>query len=111
MSKRSISFDKEFRKELDELIYIMGLKGTYGAEPRALKFGVKIALRTLQDRAKFTYGLNTRETEYYFHSIKRVNSITELQKTVKNTVENGEKFTPEVVRTSPDFTLNNTKPK
>ncbi len=48
MKKRNLHFSDKFEAELDDLIALAGLRGTYGAVPRCLAFSVSFSLEMLK---------------------------------------------------------------
>jgi len=81
--KRSITFDKEFKKNTDKLgWYMFGVNPNtiYGSEPKTLRFGVILALNEIKRVARRTLALNDTEFENYLSSIR--NARKKLQKAV-----------------------------
>lgn len=48
----------------------MGIAGVYGDIPKAVKFGIKLALSAIKNPEKVYSGLEGSELEIYFSSVK-----------------------------------------
>lgn len=70
MAKRSIDFTKERLEKINRLIDLMGIAGVYGEIPKAIDFGVSLAINYLEQQAKVTPCLNADEMRYYFNSVR-----------------------------------------
>lgn len=69
--KIPISFNDTDQKNIKELIVMMGITDTYGALPKAIKFGIKLAIEAIKNPSKVYSGLNDEEMEFFFESVQR----------------------------------------
>ena len=67
--KVPISFNTEDLRAINELIVLMGISGTYGDFPKAIKFGVNLALSCIKNDIKVYSGLNDDNLKIYFNSV------------------------------------------
>ena len=70
VKKIPISFNDEDQADIKELIYLMRIVGVYGDIPKAVKFGIKLALSTIKNPAKVYSDLNEDNLGFYFNSIR-----------------------------------------
>lgn len=71
MIKKTIHFNNETLKELDELIKMLGIEG-YGDIPKALKFSVTFTIQALKNESKVLPSLNESDMDFYLSSIKKL---------------------------------------
>lgn len=95
--KRSIHFSGKWLEELADLIDMLGLKGTYGAEARTLQFCTTFTLKMIPYLEKTTPPLNTEKLGVLFLSIAKIRHKAEKAERLKKEAESVGKVTP------PDF--------
>lgn len=69
MGKRSIDFTKERTERINRLIDLMGIRGVYGEIPKALDFGVILAIHYIKNLEKITPDINDDNMRFLFNSI------------------------------------------
>lgn len=89
--KIPISFNKEDLQQVEELRDLLGLAGVYGDFPKAVKFGITLALSTIKHPDKVYSDLNQVEMALLFSSIQRAElkarMLAESQKLTKEAKE------------------------
>ena len=70
--KIPISFNEQDQANLGRLIDLMGITDVYGDIPKAVKFGINLALAAIEYPEKVYCGLNTSEMEIYFSSVVKL---------------------------------------
>jgi len=71
MKKKTIHFNDETLKELQELISILGIDG-YGDIPKAIKFSVTFTILALKKQAKVLPRLSEPDMDLYLSSLKKL---------------------------------------
>jgi len=69
--KIPISFNEDDIIKINELAKLMGIAGVYGDTPKAVKFGIRLALASIKTPEKVYGSLNDDEVDIYFQSIAR----------------------------------------
>ena len=69
--KIPISFSDKDQKKITELIDLLGIIGVYGDIPKAVKFGINLAVSAIKNPQKVYTHLNDSEMAQYFESIER----------------------------------------
>lgn len=87
VKKIPISFNDQEEETVKELADLIGIAGVYGDFPKALKFGINLALSSIKNPGKVYTNLNDDETALYFSSILKAEKkarllakVSELQK-------------------------------
>ena len=80
MAKRSIDFTKRRTELINELINLMGIKDTYGEIPKAIDFGVTLAINTIKHDSNVIPTLNDENMAHYFNSVKNFRNKQKRQK-------------------------------
>lgn len=69
--KYPISLNDEDQTDLQELIDLIGIAHTYGDVPKAIKFGIKLALAAIKNPTKVYSQLEAPELSRYLTSIEK----------------------------------------
>ena len=88
MKKVPISFNNEDLENINELINLMGIANTYGDFPKAVKYGIKLALSTIKNPEKVYTSLKDDEIDIFFKSVKNF----EMSKRAKEKAKEYEKL-------------------
>jgi hypothetical protein len=78
MKKIPISFNEEEEGQVKELADLLGIAGTYGDFPKALKFGINLALAAIKSPGKVYSSMDEAEMALYFSSIQRAEKRARL---------------------------------
>lgn len=97
MRKRSIHFSDEWDSELKELVDLLGLTKTYGAESRALRFSTTLAVKYIRWFEKSTPLMNSEELGKLFTSVAGLRLAKEKATKLKLEKEKLEKVTPKKI--------------
>lgn len=82
--KIPISFNEADQAAYKELIDLIGITGVYGDIPKAVKFGINLALAAIKNPGKVYAGLNVSDMEVYFSSMYRYQArLKKLEKAEK----------------------------
>jgi hypothetical protein len=71
VKKIPISFNTEDLKIIAQLEDLMNIKDTYGALPKSLKFGIRLALSCIKNPQKVYTDLNDSNIDIYFQTVQR----------------------------------------
>lgn len=71
MKKIPISFNETEEAQVKELADLLGIAGTYGDFPKAVKFSITLALSAIKSPGKVYSDLEEPELVLYFSSIQR----------------------------------------
>lgn len=87
--KIPIDFNADKKAEVKELAVLMGIAGVYGDFPKALKFGITLALSAIKNPQKVYADLPEPGLKIYFQAIgnaetnaRKLQEIQKLQKEV-----------------------------
>ena len=69
--KVPISFNESDYQSVKELIDLLGISDVYGDFPKAVKFGINLAISAIQNPEKVYTALNDSELALYFQSVAR----------------------------------------
>lgn len=89
--KIPISINETDQANLKELIELMGIVGVYGDIPKAMKFGINLALATIKSGAKVYPLLNDADLDIYLSSIKRFETKRRLLEKAKELQKEAQK--------------------
>lgn len=78
--KIPISFNEQDIKQVEELAYLMFGGDVYGGFPKAVRFGINLALSCVKNPNKVYTDLEDAELDFYFSSIKRAEIKARLTK-------------------------------
>jgi len=82
--KIPISFNEQDQQNIKELVELMGITGVYGDIPKAVKFGITLALSAIRNPEKVYNDLDMAEMETYFTSIRKSESIRKATQKIEN---------------------------
>lgn len=99
MKKRSVHFSDSWELELKELVNLMDLSKTYGAEAKALQFSTTFTLAALKKYEMVTPELEGDKMSLFASSISHLRTIRKLR-------ESREKIDLELQKVTPDPTPN-----
>ncbi len=77
--------------KINSLVSILGLKDTYGAYPRAIKFSIDLALDILNRYSKFIPRLETSKQDLFISSIIRLQAKQVAKEMARIAQEKAEK--------------------
>lgn len=89
--KIPISFNDQDIARVKELADLMGIGGVYGDFPKAVKFGINLALAAIRTPCKVYSDLDAAELDFYFQSVKRSHLKQKMLKESQNLVELAQK--------------------
>lgn len=91
MKKIPVSFNDEEITKVAELATLMGISGVYGDFPKALKFGINLALAAIKNPEKVYTTLEPDEMDIYFKSISHSEKIQRLERKSKEMLDQAQK--------------------
>lgn len=91
VKKIPISFSDDDQANNAELITLLGMDGTYGALPKALKFGITLALAAIKKPDKVYCLLNASEMQQYFQAISKAELKARMLDLASNLQKQAEK--------------------
>jgi hypothetical protein len=91
MKKIPISFNEEEEAKVKELAELLGIANVYGDFPKAVKFGINLALSTIKNQGKVYSDLDEVELAFYFSSIQRAELRARLLRKSKEMLEKAQK--------------------
>jgi len=90
MRKKTIHFNDETLKEIDELISLLEIKG-YGDIPKAIKFSVTFTLQELKRQVKVLPNLNESDLELWNTTIKNISKKSKREDLAEKVLKGVEK--------------------
>jgi hypothetical protein len=85
--KLPVSFNEAEQASIGNLIELMGIAGVYGAQAKALKFSITLAISAIENPQKVYSGLQDTEMSVYFQSVQRAELKARLVKTSKELIK------------------------
>lgn len=76
--KVPISFNEQEVKDIEQLASLVFGGDVYGGFPKAVKFGIKLALSCVKNPQKVYTDLDAVELDFYFTSVKRAELVKRL---------------------------------
>jgi len=95
MKKRNLHFSDKFEADLNDLIALAGLRGTYGAVPRCLAFSVSFSLEMLKRLESVTPMLDGDKMVLFSTCIQHVRDRKEVERLIAKGKQIAEKVTPQ----------------
>jgi len=89
--KIPISFNETDQANIKQLIDLLGISNTYGDVPKAIKFGISLALSVIKNPEKVYTNLNDSELDLFFLSVKRFEIMQRAEQKAKSIIENAQK--------------------
>lgn len=89
--KIPISFNSEDQEFIKELINLMSISNTYGDVPKAIKFGIRLAVSTIKNPEKVYTTLNDDEMDLFFSSVSKYEKVKKLLRQSAKLQESAEK--------------------
>ena len=84
IKKIPISFNDADQARIKELIGLLGIADTYGDFPKAVKFGITLAISTIKTPQKVYTDLSDAEMDMFFQAVARHEKRLRLQDEANN---------------------------